>query len=174
MINLSFAIVFGIHSLHLLGPAWKRLGVSRCHILKINVWGLHHVRSHHFVLLVMQNVAVVQKPWELHQMFFRNIVIGILLNTWIVLSFGPSDTKYGYRHTSDESCVFPAFVMCGNITRVILADIFINLVEAAVHRITDIIDSLFSGSNYLLKNVESAESAYFSINFGNILQIKIG
>jgi hypothetical protein len=68
------------------------LAHKRSRVSHKGVGGLKHERSHHFVVFVRQNVAVVNVPGELNQLFFRNIKIGIGLLGFVVLSLGPSDS----------------------------------------------------------------------------------
>lgn len=64
-------------------------------MLQVVVRKLKEDRSHHGVVLVGEDVAVVDITREFHQCFFLLVEIGVELNSWIIIGLGPPYSKNG-------------------------------------------------------------------------------
>lgn len=66
-------------------------------LLLIIIRESHHDWSHHFVILVVKEVTMINISWELNQLLFINMEIVTSINICIISSFSPPD--------SDNSCI---------------------------------------------------------------------
>lgn len=55
--------------------------------------GLHSERPHHLVVLVVQEVTVIDIPWELDELVLGDIEEGIGLHCRVVLSARPANSQ---------------------------------------------------------------------------------
>lgn len=73
---------------------------------------LHHDGSHHFIVFVSQDVAMVNVPGKLSQLIVRNVEVStsffILISE---LRFGPSDAIVKSFEGFHEGSIFPALVI---------------------------------------------------------------
>ena len=58
-------------------------------------------------------MAVIQKPWELHQVLFGDVEVWIFLYVGVILGFGPSYSEHCDCGALEKSCVFPSHVVLG-------------------------------------------------------------
>jgi hypothetical protein len=73
---------------------------------------LHHDRSHHLVVFMPQNVAVIHVPRKFSQLIVRNVEVIIISSIlFSELRFGPSDTIVQSFECLYERSIFPTSVV---------------------------------------------------------------
>jgi len=88
-----------------------------------------HYGSHHFVVLVGQDVAVVQKPGELDELVLRHAEVRILADCGVVGGRGPPHSHHVdcvWRH---KGGIFPSSAIGRNVLSSVATDIFVDSVE---------------------------------------------
>lgn len=87
--------------------------VTRRTNAKVCILGeLHHYRSHHLIVLMPQDMAVVNIPWELSQLIIRHVEVRTFL---CIIScefrFGPSDPIMKGLEWLHKGSVFPTRII---------------------------------------------------------------
>ena len=92
---------------------------------------LHHNWSHHFVIFVGENVAVVHKPWELNKLIFwyceeclARIILSLSKLLIAHMGFGPADSHHDNMSRSNPSSFFISLPKLRDLISNIVTDIF--------------------------------------------------
>lgn len=72
-----------------------------------------------------QDVAVVDIPRKLHQLLLWNLEIGIGLDSFVILSHGPSNAQDRDGEGVDQGSVLPSVLVFGNVGSGLLTEVFV-------------------------------------------------
>ena len=101
-----------INALLLFVPAISRAGRIRLEGLSVDIRILHGKAAHHFVVLVVEDMAMVNVAWKLAKLVTGNMeevaCLSVLLSE---IRFGPSETVLKRLELINKCSIFPSGIV---------------------------------------------------------------